>query len=288
MDNQTNFHFASNIATEFKQAYQNNSVSHAYLFEASDSKLLKNTALWVACLFLCEDTSKNRPDLTCRNCTRILEMNHPDVFFVEEEEKQNLGIDLIRPLKEELAKSPVEGQRRFFIVNDAQKLTLSAANAMLNLLEEPIAPVITILLTNNANQILPTITSRVQLIKFKNDTDKSLSFEANLGLSSVELNQLDDITELKSLLDQFYYQLFNNDQLAILTAKELTDQNLNRAQQSFVFAYLQQKADQELIGGNNYEKNTEILSVLLKINEMRQANVGFSNCLNYLILKIEF
>lgn len=79
-----------------------------------------------------------------------------------------MGIDQVRPLKEELAKSPVESSRRFFFINEAQKLTLSAANGLLNLLEEPIAPVVTILITNNSDQILPTIRSRTQIINFDN------------------------------------------------------------------------------------------------------------------------
>lgn len=70
-----------------------------------------NTAYWLACLFNC--TGENKPDGTCNNCQRILDGNHPDVFLVKLEGKQTLSIDQIRPLKEELAKSPVEGKRRF-------------------------------------------------------------------------------------------------------------------------------------------------------------------------------
>lgn len=129
--------------TQFlRKAYEQKKLAHSYLFVDSDEIRALNTAYWLACLFNC--TGENKPDGTCRNCKQILSGNHPDVLLVEPEGKQTLGIDQVRPLKEELAKSPVESSRRFFFINEAQKLTLSAANGLLNLLEEPVAPVVTI------------------------------------------------------------------------------------------------------------------------------------------------
>ena len=133
-----------------RDAYLNKKVAHSYLFVDPMQKKGINTAYWLACLFNC--VGEDKPDGTCNNCQRILDGNHPDVFLVKLEGKQTLSIDQIRPLKEELAKSPVEGNRRFFIIENAEKLTLAASNALLNLLEEPVAPVVTILITNNENQ----------------------------------------------------------------------------------------------------------------------------------------
>ena len=160
----------SNIGTKqaqfLQRAYQQKKLAHSYLFVDSDVSRALNTAYWLACLFNC--TGENKPDGTCQNCKQILSGNHPDVLLVEPEGKQTLGIDQVRPLKEELAKSPVESSRRFFFINEAQKMTLSAANGLLNLLEEPVAPVVTILITNNSDQILPTVRSRTQIINFDN------------------------------------------------------------------------------------------------------------------------
>lgn len=276
------------VSRDLRQAYEHDAISHSYLFVSSDNQVAVATANWLACLFLCEGEADNRPDGTCANCQRVLSSNHPDVFLVEELEKQSLGISLIRPLKEELAKSPVEGSRRFFIINDAQKMTLSASNALLNVLEEPIAPVVTILIANNVNQILPTIISRTQLVNFENTTENIPDSVANLGLSSSELDQLEDTTELEELIQGLYNDLVQHNNHAVLTVKQILDLNISKAAQSFVLAKLQQITDQNLQAGNDLQINQQILSTIFKVNEMRSYNVSFSSCLNYLILAIEF
>lgn len=136
---------------QLKQAQDRGQLSHAYLLLSSDEAEALNTAYWLICYVNC--TGEKKPDGTCPACRRILACNHPDVFLIDtEENKQSIAIDQIRPLKQELAKSPLEGDRRYFVVNHAQKLTLPAANAMLNLLEEPAAPVVTFLIANNGGR----------------------------------------------------------------------------------------------------------------------------------------
>ena len=177
--------------TQFlKRAYDQKKLAHSYLFVDSDEARALNTAYWLACLFNC--TGENKPDGSCQNCRQILSGNHPDVLLVAPDGKQTLGIDQIRPLKEELAKSPVESTRRFFFINEAQKLTLAAANGLLNLLEEPVAPVVTILITNNSDQILPTVRSRTQIINFDNGERASGRSAVLLenGFSKAEIEEL--------------------------------------------------------------------------------------------------
>ena len=102
--------------TQFlKRAYDQKKLAHSYLFVDSDEARALNTAYWLACLFNC--TGENKPDGSCQNCRQILSGNHPDVLLVAPDGKQTLGIDQIRPLKEELAKSPVESTRRLLFIN---------------------------------------------------------------------------------------------------------------------------------------------------------------------------
>ena len=109
--------------TQFlKRAYDQKKLAHSYLFVDSDEARALNTAYWLACLFNC--TGENKPDGSCQNCRQILSGNHPDVLLVAPDGKQTLGIDQIRPLKEELAKSPVESTRRFFFINEAQSIAI--------------------------------------------------------------------------------------------------------------------------------------------------------------------
>ena len=180
--------------TQFlKRAYDQKKLAHSYLFVDSDEARALNTAYWLACLFNC--TGENKPDCSFHNCRQILSGNHPDVLLVAPDGKQTLGIDQIRPLKEELAKSPVESTRRFFFINEAQKLTLAAANGLLNLLEEPVAPVVTILITNNSDQILPTVRSRTQIINFDNGerTSGRTAVLLENGFSKAEIAELGNL-----------------------------------------------------------------------------------------------
>ena len=232
----------SNIGTKqaqfLQRAYQQKKLAHSYLFVDSDESRALNTAYWLACLFNC--TGENKPDGTCQNCKQILSGNHPDVLLVEPEGKQTLGIDQVRPLKEELAKSPVESSRRFFFINEAQKMTLSAANGLLNLLEEPVAPVVTILITNNSDQILPTVRSRTQIINFDNGekpTGKTALLLEN-GFSKSEIEELGNLDKLDQAIKYFYQEMLEHNSLALVSAHKLSENAKLVSEQRYILVKL--------------------------------------------------
>lgn len=274
-------------ATFLKDAYENDKIAHSYLFVDPMQEKGLATAYWLACLFNC--TGENKPDGTCNQCQRILSGNHPDVFLVKLEGKQTLSIDQVRPLKEELSKSPVEGNRRFFFIENAEKLTLAANNALLNLLEEPVAPVVTILITNNANQILPTVRSRTQIINFydeKEDSRRSRLLE--FGLSPDEIADLGDTESLEQECKYLYQELFENNDLAIIRAHKLASMANKPGSQKFVFYQLKQFALDKINKYIDLEKNAQLLQLLMDCDKMRASNVNFHNCLDYLVLKFEW
>lgn len=266
-----------------KKADQNDQLAHSYLFVDNDEKRALNTAYWLACLFNC--TGENKPDGTCQNCRQILSGNHPDVLLVKTENRQTLSIDQIRPLKEELAKSPVESKRRFFIINQAQKLTLPAANALLNLLEEPIAPVVSILITNNSDQILPTIRSRTQIVNFDDNENDSHHQLLDSGLSQEELAEIGDLTKLNQEVKYFYQELLEQNDLALVSAHQLSD-GKSLAEQHYILVYLKLLAEKDLSRKEMLLPATQMLKYLIEIDKMQFSNVNFRNCLDYLALKI--
>lgn len=220
-----------------RDAYLNKKVAHSYLFVDPMQKKGINTAYWLACLFNC--LGEDKPDGTCNNCQRILDGNHPDVFLVKLEGKQTLSIDQIRPLKEELAKSPVEGNRRFFIIENAEKLTLAASNALLNLLEEPVAPVVTILITNNENQILPTVKSRTQILNFSDEKiDSKRAQLLEYGLTDEEIDDLGDTGKLEEESRYLFQELLEHNDLALVRVNQISSLATKPANQKFVFYQL--------------------------------------------------
>lgn len=278
----------SNIGTKqaefLKRAYQQKKLAHSYLFVDSDETRALNTAYWLACLFNC--TGENKPDGTCQNCKQILSGNHPDVLLVEPEGKQTLGIDQVRPLKEELAKSPVESSRRFFFINEAQKMTLSAANGLLNLLEEPIAPVVTILITNNSDQILPTVRSRTQIINFDNGeklTGKTALLLEN-GFSKNEIEELGNVDKLDQSIKYFYQEMLEHNSLALVSAHKLSESAKLVSEQRYILVKLKLLAEHDLTDSLKMSIAARMLDNLVEVDKMRLSNVNFRNSLDYLAL----
>ncbi len=278
----------SNIGTKqaefLKRAYQQKKLAHSYLFVDSDETRALNTAYWLACLFNC--TGENKPDGTCQNCKQILSGNHPDVLLVEPEGKPTLGIDQVRPLKEELAKSPVESSRRFFFINEAQKMTLSAANGLLNLLEEPIAPVVTILITNNSDQILPTVRSRTQIINFDNGekpTGKTALLLEN-GFSKNEIEELGNLDKLDQSIKYFYQEMLEHNSLALVSAHKLSESAKLVSEQRYILVKLKLLAEHDLTDSLKMSIAARMLDNLVEIDKMRLSNVNFRNSLDYLAL----
>ena len=278
----------SNVGTKqaqfLQRAYQQKKLAHSYLFVDSDESRALNTAYWLACLFNC--TGENKPDGTCQNCKQILSGNHPDVLLVEHEGKQTLGIDQVRPLKEELAKSPVESSRRFFFINEAQKMTLSAANGLLNLLEEPVAPVVTILITNNSDQILPTVRSRTQIINFDNGekpTGKTALLLEN-GFSKSEIEELGNLDKLDQAIKYFYQEMLEHNSLALVSAHKLSENAKLVSEQRYILVKLKLLAEHDLSDSLKLNIAARMLDNLVEIDKMRLSNVNFRNSLDYLAL----
>ncbi|GGV07645.1 DNA polymerase III subunit delta [Lactobacillus acetotolerans] len=267
------------------RAYNNKQLAQSYLFVDSDEEEALNTAYWLACLFNC--TGQNKPDGKCQNCRQIISGNHPDVLLVEPEGKQTLGIDQIRPLKEELAKSPVESTRRFFFINEAERLTLPAANALLNLLEEPIAPVVSILITNNSDQILPTVRSRTQIVNF--DDGKKIEGKTAIliknGFSQDEITELGDTNNLDQMIKYFYQEMLEKNSLALVSAHRLADEARGVTQQRYVLINLKLMAQKDVNDELKRQAGARMLKCLIEVDKMRYSNVNFRNLLDYLALQ---
>lgn len=90
---------------------------------------------------------------------------HPDLTIVEREGEQ-IRLDQVETLVAELALTPFVASRRVWIILEADKLKVEAANKLLKSLEEPPAHVYFILVTDQPERVLPTILSRCQVVEF--------------------------------------------------------------------------------------------------------------------------
>lgn len=154
------------IVKRFQQTISNGELAHAYLFVGPNGSGKHELTLWLALCLFCPNVHDGQPDLTCPECQRILTGNHPDVVVAQAEGRQ-IKVDQIRHIKAEFAKTGMEGQRKVFMIEDADKMTVSAANSLLKFIEEPGPGIYIFLLTNNKNAVLPTIQSRTQVIEMQ-------------------------------------------------------------------------------------------------------------------------
>jgi len=85
-------------------------------------------------------------------------------------EENSIGISEVRNLQKKLFLKPFQGETKALILENAEKLTLEAQNALLKILEEPPANTLILLTTQNKDLMLPTILSRCKTILLKKDT----------------------------------------------------------------------------------------------------------------------
>lgn len=153
------------ISRVLQNSVQRDRLAHAYIFEGGRGTGKRGAATLLAKSFLCEATVAANPCLTCRECRRAESGNHPDIHTLRPE-GATIKVDQIRELKKEFSMRGVETQKKIYIVEEADKMSASAANSLLKFLEEPDGEALAMLLTTNAYKMLPTILSRAQVMNF--------------------------------------------------------------------------------------------------------------------------
>ena len=154
------------IIQHLQNAIASHKVSHAYILHGEEGMGKKLLASTFAKTLQCEEggiISCNR----CKSCMQVASGNHPDILRVTHE-KYSIGVEDIRlQLNADIQVKPYSSPYKIYIIEDADKLTEQAQNALLKTIEEPPEYAITILLVSNISVILPTILSRCVLLNLK-------------------------------------------------------------------------------------------------------------------------
>ncbi len=147
-----------------RTALRDDRVAHAYLFCGPEGIGKRTLALRFAAAVL-RGSEVDESDALLR---RIAHDTHPDVIvFSCEEGADTVGVDRVRELEAEIARRPFEGSRRVFLLDEAHRLTESAANALLKTLEEPPEGSVLILVADRIQGLPTTIVSRCQPVTFR-------------------------------------------------------------------------------------------------------------------------
>jgi DNA polymerase-3 subunit delta' len=149
-------------------AIKTDKVSHAYIINGERCMGKEFIAKIFAMAVQCENPDNTEPCQTCHSCKQALSSNNPDIIFITHEKPGIISVDDIRrQINSDVDIKPYKGPKKIYIIGEAEKMTPQAQNALLKTLEEPPAYAIIILLTANADALLPTINSRCKLLNMK-------------------------------------------------------------------------------------------------------------------------
>jgi DNA polymerase-3 subunit delta' len=144
-----------------KEAVASERVTHAWLFTGPPGIGKLHTARVFAAALNCQAGG----DGTCDTCRRILRGVHPDVHLIVPE-GDNLLVEDVRAVREEASRTHHEAPTAVFILDEADRMTEAAANALLKVLEEPPPEVVFVLVARSAEALVGTVPSRARTLPF--------------------------------------------------------------------------------------------------------------------------
>ncbi|MBD5069457.1 MAG: DNA polymerase III subunit delta' [Lactobacillus sp.] len=278
------------LTEHFAKLVDTNKLAHAYLFSGPRGTGKNKLAHWVAQAVFCQNKTAGYPCLKCNDCRRISQNNQPDVVEIKPD-GASIKVEQIRYLKSEFVKSGIEGNRKLFIIQNAEKMTTSAANSLLKFLEEPSGDVTAFLLTDSLNQILPTIVSRCQLVELSSLTTKKminklvglgvtpekanlLAHLTNSQKEASELEQDEEFTQLLAHLWEWFNQVLRNDWRAFVgvQTKLMPYATDNERQERLIQLILLLTRDILLL---KYGKNEDVAFIMYS-EELGQRNLNIS------------
>ena len=150
------------IKEHMQSAIRLGKVSHAYIINGGLGAGKKMLAGIFAKTLQCENMEESvNPCNKCHSCIQSDTGNQPDIIWVKHEKPASIGVDDVREqIIADMQIKPYSSRYKIYIIDEAEKLTVAAQNALLKTIEEPPSYGIVIFLTTNADIFLQTILSR--------------------------------------------------------------------------------------------------------------------------------
>jgi len=156
--------------TDLIGSYRANTLPHALLIvgDPGHGGTLLTDAL-VAKLLCRADLPQACGD--CKACRLHRSGNHPDFVRVQPEGKSlTIRVDAIRAINRKVAETAQQGGNKVIRLEQAEKMNMNAANALLKVLEEPSDGTFILLESSSLGRTLPTIRSRCRLVTLREST----------------------------------------------------------------------------------------------------------------------
>ena len=161
------------LKEHLENAIKMDKVSHAYIINGEKNAGKEFIAKTMA--LQCENRQGIEPCGECHSCKQALSGNHPDIIFITHEKPGTIGVDDIRrQINNDVAIKPYKGPWKIYIMNEGEKMTVQAQNALLKTLEEPPAYAVLLILAANVDSLLPTVLSRCVVLNMKPAKDAQI------------------------------------------------------------------------------------------------------------------
>lgn len=268
-------------------------LNHAYLFSGFFGSM--EMALFLSKSLFCTEKQGVLPCESCRNCKLIDQEEFPDVTIIRPI-NQIIKTERIRELVGQFSQSGIENQRQVFIIEQAEKMHVNAANSLLKVIEDPQSEIYIFFLTSDEEKMLPTIRSRTQIFHFKKQLEhltvrleqeglvkKKARLLAMFCQSQQEVEQLAHQSGFWTLVDEserLFSMLLSQKKESYLQVSKLASLADDKEKQGQVLRII------EVLAGQNLLKSRAqiILQDLVEARKMWQANVSFQNIMEYLVL----
>ncbi|MDE7258154.1 MAG: DNA polymerase III subunit delta [Lachnospiraceae bacterium] len=159
------------LKEHLQNAIATNKVSHAYIINGERSSGKEFIARVFAMALQCEKSGVE-PCGECHSCKQALSNNQPDIVYVSHEKPNTIGVEDIRAqINGDIGIKPYSSPRKIYIMNEGEKMTVQAQNALLKTLEEPPEYAVILILTTHVEALLPTILSRCVVLNMKPVSD---------------------------------------------------------------------------------------------------------------------
>ena len=150
-------------------ALRHDRIAHAYLFHGDEGIGKRLVALRFAQAINCESGDGSDACGECRSCLQIEARTHPDFLAIAPDPElanPQIKIEQIRELEQQIIYHPLVGRKKIFLIDEADRMTQGAANALLKTLEEPPDHSVLLLVSGRPSALLPTVRSRCQALRF--------------------------------------------------------------------------------------------------------------------------
>jgi DNA polymerase-3 subunit delta' len=153
-----------------KDADKTQGMTHAWLFTGPPGSGRSNAAIAFAAALVCKDSGCSK----CNDCMSTITGSHADVELIKTE-GLSIKIDEVRELISRASWAPSVANWRVVVIEDADRLTDSAANALLKVIEEPGLRTVWLLCAPTLTDVLPTIRSRCRHLALRTPSTKAIA-----------------------------------------------------------------------------------------------------------------